>query len=634
MKIAKKSNDLANIRAISGMISEVRETGQLLKLIVRSLVEGIGYDRVLVVCKKEGGGLIVQEEAGLPSCAIAKFEQTGESFFNKILEGNEPVCFLPEAPEREQVERLLGCASLIAVPIRRKWVLLVGNNIPNHPLMADDLELVSTVTSQVSVGLENIELYETLRKERDELKQAKANVENHAKMTIRANLELTQQEARLSRKVNGFSILYAIGQLISRTHEVKELLKLVTESLVVHLDYDRSLILERKQGKIVIQAQVGFPLEEIERVENQGGSFLSKVMAEGKALLLTSQAGNKEIEPIFGCTSLIVVPLRDQEFLIAGKRIVYDAMNSDDLETLTILASQVRIAMENVALYQQLRQERDQLQQAKKDLEEWSQVLEQRVEERTQKLQEAQNQLMQAGKLAAVGQLGAGVAHELNNPLGGVLGYAQLSLEKLEQIENAGVRQQLQRYLQIIEEETNRCKQIIGGLLRFSRSGIQEKPAYQATSIPEVLERTLKLTQYQLKMHNVTLIKEIDPGLPSVNGDANQLQQVFTNIILNADQAMPKGGELRITAAKNSDKPGMIAIHFQDTGYGIAPEHLDKIFDPFFTTKSTGQGTGLGLSISYGIIQDHRGQVTVKSEVSKGSTFTIYLPTEADSRLT
>src|SRR3989338_4547782 len=102
MKIVKRSGDLANIRAISGMISEVRETGQLLKLIVRSLVERIGYDRVLVVCKKEGGGLIVQEEAGLPPCAIARFERTGEPFFNKILEGNEPVCFLPESPEREE----------------------------------------------------------------------------------------------------------------------------------------------------------------------------------------------------------------------------------------------------------------------------------------------------------------------------------------------------------------------------------------------------------------------------------------------------------------------------------------------------------------------------------------------------
>lgn len=619
--------DFANIRAISEMISEVRETDKLLKLIVRALVEKTGYDRVLVVCKKAGGGLVIQEEAGLPSCEIAKFEQSGESFCDKILEKNEPVCFLPESPQRQQIELLLGCASLAAVPIRRKWILLAGNNIHNRPLTTEDLELISTLTRQVSVGLENIELYETLRKERDELRQAKANVENHAKMTIRANLELTQKEERLSRKVSGFSILYAIGQLIGRTHEIKELLTLVTESLVVRLDYDRSLILEQRQGRIVIHAQVGFSVEEIERVENQTGPFLSKAMTEGKALLLTSQGGCREIEPIFGCTSLIIVPLQGQEFLIAGKCVVYDALNSDDLETLTILASQVKIAMENVALYQQLRQERDQLQQAKRDLEEWSQILEQRVEERTRKLQETQNQLMQAGRLAAVGQLGAGVAHELNNPLGGVLGYAQLSLEKLEQIENAGVRQQLQRYLQVIEEETNRCKQIIGGLLRFSRSGIQEKPIYQTTSIPEVLEHTLKLTQYQLKMHNVTLIKEIDPGLPSVTGDANQLQQVFTNMILNADQAMPKGGELRITVTKNSDKPGMIAIRFQDKGCGIAPEHLDKIFDPFFTTKAIGQGTGLGLSISYGIIQDHKGQVSVTSEVSKGTVFTIYLPT-------
>ena len=573
---------------------------------------------------------MVQEEAGLSSCTTAKFEQSGEAFCSKILEENKPVCFLPESSEREQIERLLECTSLIAVPIRHKWILLVGNNIPNRPLTVDDLDLVSTFTGQISVGLENIELYETLRRESEELRQAKTNVENHAKMTIRANLELTQKEERLSRKVNVFSILYAIGQLISRTHEVKELLTLVTESLVVRLDYDRSLILEQKQERSLIHAQVGFSVaDEMERIESQGGSFLSKTMTEGKAVLLTSKGGNKEIEELFGCTSLIVTPLRDQEFLIAGKRIIYDAMNPDDLEALTILSSQVKIAMENLTLYHQFRQERDQLQQAKKDLEEWSQVLEHRVEERTQRLQETQNQLMQASKLVAVGQLGAGVAHELNNPLGGVLGYAQLSLEKLEQVENVNIKQQLQRYLQIIEGETNRCKQIIGGLLQFSRSGIQEKPVYCPTSIPEVLRRTFNLTQHQLEMHHIKLIKEVAQDLPNIKGDANQLQQVFTNIILNADQAMPEGGELWITATKDSDKPGMIAIHFQDTGCGIAPERIDKIFDPFFTTKTPGRGTGLGLSISYGIIQEHRGQVTVKSEVSKGSIFTVYLPLEA-----
>ena len=135
-------------------------------------------------------------------------------------------------------------------------------------------------------------------------------------------------------------------------------------------------------------------------------------------------------------------------------------------------------------------------------------------------------------------------------------------------------------------------------------------------------------------MHRVKLTVEIVPELPNIRGDANQLQQVFTNMILNADQAMPEGGELRITADKSSDKPGMMMICFQDTGCGIAPEHLDKIFDPFFTSKATGQGTGLGLSISYGIIQDHRGEVSVQSKVSKGTIFTIYLPMEASGELT
>jgi two-component system NtrC family sensor kinase len=139
------------------------------------------------------------------------------------------------------------------------------------------------------------------------------------------------------------------------------------------------------------------------------------------------------------------------------------------------------------------------------------------------------------------------------------------------------------------------------------------------------MRNTLILTQHQLQLHGVTVIQESEPDLPPVQGDGNQLEQVFTNILLNADQAMPHGGELRIRAQFNRRENG-IEIHFQDTGCGIPPEDLDKIFDPFFTTRDPGKGTGLGLSISYGIIQDHGGRITVQSEVNKGSLFTVHLP--------
>lgn len=624
-----RESPLAAVRAIGEGISSIHEVDELIKLVVRSLTEKLGYQRTLIIAKDEKNGFLVQQEAGFSSCDIGRIEQEGKSFLKKLAGQTQVIFIPPESPQRKEIESLFSCTSIIAGAMGRKWLLVTGKTLPNDPLAEEDVEIVRTLISQASTALSSIELFKTLRRDRDQLKQAKASVEEHAKMTIRANLELTQKEERLSRKINGFSVLYDIGQLIGGTHQLRELLDLVTESLVMRLEYDRSLIARIQPEGVATAAQIGFSLDEIERIEVGSLPFLSRTMKEGKGVLLKSEPKDKNIEELFGCTSLIIVPLREKEFLIAGKRIIYDAMTPDDLETLSILAGQVKIAIENVELYQQLLQERDQLQKAKQDLEEWSMVLEQRVRERTRKLEEAQQQLIQASKLVAIGELGAGVAHELNNPLGGVLGYAQLAMEKIEQIRDSSLKEQIDRYLKIIEEETQRCKQIIGGLLRFSRSGIQEKPVHQSTSIEEIMENTLKLIRYQLEMHQIALTVEVEPGLPKVSGNGSQLQQVFTNIILNADQAMPKGGRLRITASKDSGKPGMISIRFQDTGRGIAPEHLSRVFDPFFTTKATGEGTGLGLSISYGIIQDHRGQITVESELKKGTLFTVFLPEEA-----
>lgn len=625
----ERSQGLAAIRETGEIIARTREADPLLKLFVRSLMEKFEYHRVLLVERqREEFAFLFKEGGGFSDGDLSRIRQAAVPFLTKLFQGNQRCYWPAESPQRKEIEALFQCASLAAVPVGREWFLLAGKTLPNNPVTPDDVEILHTLAIHLGDALEKIEFYQALVSERDQLKRIRTDLENHAKMVIRANLELSQKEEKLSRKVSGFSVLQAIGEMIGKTHEIKELMELVIESLVMRLDYDRGLIVQIRGRRLVLEVHVGFSVQEVEKIEECGGTFLSKIMEKGKAVLVTSRQ-EKQIEELLGCTSAIMIPLREQEFLIAGKRVVYDAMTLDDLELLTILGSQVRIGIENVVLYEQLRQERDQLQQAKKDLEEWSQILEQRVEERTKKLQEAQEHLLRAGKLAAVGQLGAGVAHELNNPMGAVMGYAQLAREKTDQIDAVDLKQQISRYLQTIEAESQRCKRIIDSLLRFSRGGIHEKPIFQPTSIREVLQNTFSLTQHQLEMHRVKIRQEIDPDLPLVQGDGNQLQQVFTNIVLNADQAMPKGGELWVTARKSLEKSGMVAVSFKDTGCGIEPEYLDKIFDPFFTTKPIGQGTGLGLSISYGIIQDHRGEIKVESKPNKGATFTVYLPAEA-----
>ncbi len=265
----------------------------------------------------------------------------------------------------------------------------------------------------------------------------------------------------------------------------------------------------------------------------------------------------------------------------------------------------------------------------KDDLARLSTILEQKVEERTKELKEAQAQLVQSAKMAAVGNLGAGVAHELNNPLGGILGYAQFILEKFQN-PDFGIEdfKSCQRYIGSMEREAVRCKKIVENLLKFSRRPISAKP--EPIDLIHAIEETLSITGHQLKLKNIKVTTDYKPELAKVMGIVNHLQQVFTNIILNAQQAMPEGGELKITAEniidENTQLPTGAKIEFADSGCGIPEENLQRIFEPFFTTKAKEKGVDLGLSLSYQIIQDHKGTMEVKSQVSKGSVFIITLP--------
>lgn len=253
-------------------------------------------------------------------------------------------------------------------------------------------------------------------------------------------------------------------------------------------------------------------------------------------------------------------------------------------------------------------------------LEEFAETLEQKVEERTEELRKAEAQLVQSTKLAAIGQLAGGVAHEINNPLGGILGFAQLLIR--EKDESDPIVSDLKR----IEESALRCKKIVENLLSFSR---MSKGFRQLVDANLALKETLSLIDHQLGLAEIEVSTEFFPGKLNVQADRHQLQQVFLNMILNAKDAMPEGGDLAIST--NLFK-GKVTIKFSDSGSGISKANLSKIFDPFFTTKEVGRGTGLGLSVSYGIVQDYEGDIQVESEVGKGTTFTVFLPQSKESR--
>jgi PAS domain S-box-containing protein len=232
-----------------------------------------------------------------------------------------------------------------------------------------------------------------------------------------------------------------------------------------------------------------------------------------------------------------------------------------------------------------------------------------------------EDHLSRTEKLAALGQLAAGVAHEINNPLGGILVYSYLLLEDLAP--DAPERTQVEK----IVREATRCKEIVQGLLDFSRHMPSKKVPL---NINTILEEVISLVQDHLQFQNIQLTQNLDPHLPSVLGDKNKLEQVFINLLMNGGESM--GGEGRLSISTAVGQGGdLVVIRFQDTGPGIPEPYLSRLFDPFFTTKEVGKGVGLGLSISYGIIQKHFGRVYVEHTGKDGTSFVIELPVHHES---
>jgi two-component system NtrC family sensor kinase len=239
------------------------------------------------------------------------------------------------------------------------------------------------------------------------------------------------------------------------------------------------------------------------------------------------------------------------------------------------------------------------------------------LQKRDKQLKEfARSKIMESERLAIVGQLAAGVAHEINNPLQGIVTYAHLLLEKMPGEDSK------RNSIEKIVNQADRCRDIIRGLLDFAR---QRKPHTVLSNINPILQECISLIEKQVIFHNIEIIKDFEENLPRTLIDPAQMQQVFMNMIINAAEAIEGNGRLMI--ATSYDAPGrFIRVRFTDTGHGISEQDLEKIFDPFFTTKEVGHGTGLGLAISFGIVKEHGGTISVNSRAGEGTTFTVRLP--------
>ena len=425
-----------------------------------------------------------------------------------------------------------------------------------------------------------------------------------------------QSNRQLAQRVKELNILYRIGKSVAQLLDLEKLLNRVVEGAVYITGAEEGslLLVDKRTGELYLRASQGlgerfargFRLKVNESVAGQ-------VVQTGKPIRIESVPEDQglKIKTGYLVKSLLNVPLKAGRQVVGvlsvTNKISSRPFTDNDEKLLSALADYAAISIVNAQLFQQLAASRDEIQQ-------WNVALEKRVEERTDELRRVQDQLIRAARLAAVGQLAAGVAHEINNPLGIILGFAQSIVEQIDEVHP------LREPLTIIEREALRGRGIVQNLLDFSR---QSEPSLAPTDLSGVLDETLARLSHRISQQGIQVEATYSHGLPAVMADPQQMHQVFTNIILNAVQAMSDGGHLEVSS-RVVDREVQIAI--SDSGVGIAPENLPRIFDPFFTTKEVGKGTGLGLSVSFSIIKQHQGTIDVRSTAGKGSCFTVRLP--------
>ncbi len=474
-----------------------------------------------------------------------------------------------------------GVRALVAVPIlsEEKVIgLIFVNSFRAGHLGADAVAIISSIASQAAGALESARLYK-----------------------------------QVSEKVQELSALHLVGQALVSTLDLPGLLREVTAVLHRSFGYSHCaiLLLNRETMELTIGGAVGVTKKRVRDlcIDAARHGVTGWVARTGRSLYVPDVfKDSRYISGIKGIKSELAVPLKRGEEVIGvldveSKR--KDGFGDRDLRVLTTVAAQMAMAIENAKLYEEVKRAYEDLKGAQADV-------------------------VQAGRMAAVGQLAAGIAHELNNPMGGILGYAQFALAKLQDIDGQEASREdlanITRYLGYIERESERCKSIVQNLLNFSRSS---PLSYQSTDLNKVIARCLQLMEHNLVVNNVIVVKRFAKDLPTIVGDVNQLEQVFINIILNAQKAMTGGGTLKVCTRKirATHRSGtFVEAAFADSGCGIAQQHLAHIFEPFFTTRKIGEGTGLGLSVSYRIIKDHGGEILVQSEVNRGTTLAVRLP--------
>jgi len=427
--------------------------------------------------------------------------------------------------------------------------------------------------------------------------------------------------------------LQRFNESLGKAITTNDLIKNISEALKSLPYLEAGLVLLINRDKTTANIYPLFPKDIAQKKEFnfiQKGYSLADLKIESPVISedLAAKAGPNELEAIFkekAYVKALTVPVRDNGAFL-GLLCVATRLASPldkDLKFIECLAllSGIKLAAMQMSL---------ELDQKKQEISEIKSTGKEQIASQISEMKATYSQVVQQGKMASMGLLSAGIAHELNNPIGGILGYTQLILSKLKSPEITKEKiDSVIKYLELMERDSKRCQWIVSNLLNFARKPLDER---LPLDIRDVINNTIGIMEYQLNKVNVRVnVTSSDENINKITGNANELQQVFTNLIQNAADAMPEsGGEIFITVKNRAATYGSfgdyVEVRVQDTGAGIPKENLGKIFDPFFTSKLGKSGTGLGLSITYTIVSSHAGTIKVESEEGKGTAFILTFP--------
>ena len=431
-------------------------------------------------------------------------------------------------------------------------------------------------------------------------------------MIIRDITKRKISQQQIEKRNVRLNILNAISKTVSSSLNLDEILNSTIDKILEVLESDsiRIYFLDDKTENLKLVAHKGLSSKltnkSFMRYRKPGDGLLGQTILDGETRLVDNFLRSKDpyVDSIIeeGLHSTAYIPLSTKGELM-GVMCVSSHYPIEFapgyIEFLTAIGSQIGVAVDHANLYENIKRA-------------------------YQELKEAQEQIVQTEKLASLGKLAATIAHEINNPLAVVLTYIRLMIKLMEKNSFSFERlEDISRYLITMDSETTKCGKIVKNLLEFSR---QSKITMVSHSIADIIDKTLDLIAHDLEMKGIQLKKTIEPNLPKVECDFQQIQQALLNLVYNASDAMVEEGTLTVAASRKVGAERFLDVVISDTGCGIAEKDKEKIFDPFFTTKEEGKNVGLGLSVVYGIITRHNGTIELESKLGRGSTFKVSLP--------